>query len=209
MHHCIQLLVTLPFRIALSCQVSMTTAVSREELYLLRSGHRGTEKRVFERLFERVVTACLYYTADAMLAEDAASTAFIKAFTSLDRFTWQHDGSFYGWIRKIAVREALHECRKNRYFLELEDAEGTAQTTYHQTDFRIDADIALALLNRLSPVSKAVFLLINLEGFSHAESAELLGISEGNSKQLLHRARTRLRQFMEKTQNDAHGKLGS
>jgi RNA polymerase sigma-70 factor (ECF subfamily) len=187
----------------------MPTAVSRNEIMRLREGHRATEKLVFERLFNQVVNACRYYTADTMKAEDAAATAFIIAYTGLDRFVWQHEGSFYAWLRKIAVREALHDMRKERCFLELTEDIGHESPAVPCPDFKMDAAMELSLLDRLSPLYKAVFLLIKLEGCSHADCAELFNISESNSKQILRRARLKLIQVMETTNYKGNEKLGS
>jgi RNA polymerase sigma factor (sigma-70 family) len=187
----------------------MPTAVSREEVSHLRKGHRATEKSVFERLFDLVVKACCHYTPDRMKAEDAAAIAFIKAFTTLERFVWHHEGSFYAWIRKIAIRETLYEVRKDRCFLELHDGFSAEEIHHERADSKLDVALALELLEKLNPITKAVFLLINLEGFSHAECAETLGISESNSKQLLRRGRMKLIGLMENTKNRENGKLGS
>ena len=187
----------------------MPTEVSRDEIFRLRKGDRVTEKRVFDRLFSRVVSACCHYTPDRMKAEDAAAIAFIKAFTTLDRFVWHHEGSFYAWIRRIAIREALYEMRKDRCFLELHDGFSADESWHERADFKLDAALALELLEKLNPITKAVFLLINLEGFSHAECAETLGISESNSKQLLRRGRIKLIGLLESTGNKKNGKLGN
>jgi RNA polymerase sigma factor (sigma-70 family) len=183
--------------------------VSFSETEALRKGLNKVQQAVFKRLYTTLAGVCGRYTVDTMQAEDAVTTAFIKAFGSMDSFVWQHKGSFYAWIRRIAIREVLNELRSSRAYLSIEDIHDRAIESDDQHTYKLDANKAMEMLNALPLAQKVVFLLIQIESCSHAEAATLLGISEANSKQLLHRARMRLRAWMSKVNNSNHGKLGT
>jgi len=183
--------------------------VSLSEAEALRKGLNKVQQTIFKRLYNTLAGVCGQYTADTMQAEDAATTAFIKAFGSMDSFVWKHNGSFYAWIRKIAIREVLNELRRSRSYLSIEDIQEPVVDSDDFPVHKLDANTALELLNALPLAQKVVFLLIQVESYTHAEAGILLGISEANSKQLLHRARMRLRAWMGRINNSSNGKLGT
>jgi len=101
---------------------------------------------------------------------------------------------FPGWLRRIAVREALMRLRRGRRRNEV-SAESIVALISRPDDVlaRLSIDSALA---RLSVEHRTVFLLKEVEGYDHAEIAELLGISVANSEVRLHRARRQLRELL-------------
>lgn len=157
-----------------------------------------------------MVAICNYYATDSMSAEDAASTAFIKAFKAVGEFRYEYDTSFYYWIKTIAIREVLYELRKNRNFLSLDLVTDGAIKVEAGVVASLEAKDILNCLKQLSAAQKAVFLLVSMEGFSHKEVTELLGITETNSKQLLHRAKSRLQTLINYARKDLkNGTLGN
>jgi RNA polymerase sigma factor (sigma-70 family) len=92
-------------------------------------------------------------------------------------------GAIKGWVRRIAVREAVRVARRRP---EAEEADGTLPAPGQDLDTTIDVR---ALLLRLSPDQRAVLVLRDLDGFSELEVARLLSIPEGTVKSRLHRAR--------------------
>jgi RNA polymerase sigma-70 factor (ECF subfamily) len=106
---------------------------------------------------------------------------------------FENKGSLEGWIRKIVYRCMADYFRKNaqyRHFLNLEDHDQPVPACGLDSFF--EADI-LGAVKTLPPVSQAVFRLFALEGYSHAEIASNLNISEGTSKWHLSTAREKLR----------------
>lgn len=126
-------------------------------------------------------------------AEDVTQEVFVRLPSALRGFTGGA-ATFAGWIRRVAVRQALMAMRTTRRRREV-SVDGVAALFARADDAlaRLSIDVALT---RLSPEHRTVFLLKEVEGLDHAEIAELLGISVANSEVRLHRARRQLRDLL-------------
>ncbi|RYZ15893.1 MAG: RNA polymerase sigma factor, partial [Sphingobacteriales bacterium] len=113
------------------------------------------------------------------------------------------DGSFEGWIRRIFVNTAIEHFRRKRYLQPVtEKEENTLEGNYLSVlDNLAERDI-MELVQQLSPGYRTVFNMYVVEGYTHKEIGDLLGISEGTSKSQLSRAKVILqdmvRKFVEK-----------
>ncbi|MEZ5010630.1 MAG: RNA polymerase sigma factor [Bacteroidales bacterium] len=111
------------------------------------------------------------------------------------------EGSFEGWMRRIVVNTAL-EKHRNRYYLnKVEDFESVAEPSDSSADADLsglEAEDLLEFVMDLPPKYRMVFNLYALEGYSHKEISDLMGISEGTSKSNLSRARQILQKKVEK-----------
>ncbi len=139
---------------------------------------------------------CLRYVANADDANDILQEGFIKVFKNLDKF--RREGSFEGWIRRIFVNTAIEQFRKK---IKLYNVDEVQENTLEDKelsalDLLATKDI-LNIVNELSPGYKAVFNLHVIEGFSHKEIADALGITEGTSKSQLARAKGVLKKIVE------------
>jgi RNA polymerase sigma-70 factor (ECF subfamily) len=132
-------------------------------------------------------------TTNAADAEDATQEVFIRLPRVVSGFAGTVE-QFPGWLRRIAVREALMRLRSARRRNEV-SAESIIALVARPDDVlsRLTIESALA---RLSVEHRTVFLLKEVEGYDHAEIAELLGISVANSEVRLHRARRQLRELL-------------
>jgi len=102
--------------------------------------------------------------------------------------------SFPAWIRRVAVRQALMQLRSGRRRREV-DVDAVA-ALFAPPDGVLERLTISGALARLSVEHRTVFLLKEVEGYDHAEIAELLGISPANSQVRLHRARLQLRELL-------------
>ena len=134
---------------------------------------------------------CYRYLKDSMEAEDVLVTSFTKIFEKIDQF--KNEGSFEGWIRRIVVNEALTCLRRNRsMYLETELDQVDYDPNYNNLSDHLEAEDLLQLVKELPSGYRIVFNLYAIDGYSHKEIAESLGISENTSKSQLSRARTYL-----------------
>ena len=119
--------------------------------------------------------------------------AFLKAFGSIDRL--DEDRPFGPWFRQILVRCAIDRHRSTRrYHAAIEpEADPPDVSVPPDHSITIEADEILGLLAALPDVPRAVFNLYEIEGFTHDEIADLLGIAPGTSRSHLTRAKSRLR----------------
>ncbi|MBC6611515.1 sigma-70 family RNA polymerase sigma factor [Hymenobacter sp. NBH84] len=156
-----------------------------------RQGNSRAQKLLYERFAGLMLSVCLRYLRHREDAEEVMIGGFVKVFRALDQY--RHEGSFEGWIRRIMVNEALGQLRrKEPLHLAIDDVPSTAAVTPATADTQLQADDMLALLAELPAGYRTVFNLYALEGYSHPEIAELLGISEGTSKSQLSKARAML-----------------
>ncbi|UOR06852.1 sigma-70 family RNA polymerase sigma factor [Hymenobacter aerilatus] len=156
-----------------------------------RQGNSRAQKLLYERFAGLMLSVCLRYLRHREDAEEVMIGGFVKVFRALDQY--RNEGSFEGWIRRIMVNEALGQLRrKEPLHLAIDDVPSTAAVTPATADTQLQADDMLALLAELPAGYRTVFNLYALEGYSHPEIAELLGISEGTSKSQLSKARAML-----------------
>ena len=130
---------------------------------------------------------CLRYSPNKTEAEDNLQDAFLTIFKKIEQYKGK--GSFEGWIKRITVNTVLQKYRKQRIY-NIEDEERIEQEdeVTVKTD-TVPLDFLLKIIQELPDQYRLVFTLYVLDGYSHKEIAEMLGISDGTSKSNLARAR--------------------
>ena len=164
-------------------------------------GDRAAQKVLYDRLAPRMFPVCIRYVGDREQAEDILQEGFITLFTRLD--TYKGDGSFEGWARKIFVTTALMELRKKdalKMSDDLETARGMKAETVTQLQSIGYKDL-MKLITQLPPGFRTVFNMYAIEGYSHKEIGEVLGISETTSRTQLSRARLWLQNRIKEIEN--------
>ncbi len=158
-------------------------------------GNRRMQEELYSRFSPRMYAVCLRYAGNAEEAEDILQESFIKVFKKLDSF--RSEGSFEGWVRRIFVNTAIEHFRRKRYLMPVtEKEENTIEGKYVSVlDELAEKDI-LALVQELSPGYRTVFNMYVVEGYTHKEIADMLGISEGTSKSQLSRAKVILQDMV-------------
>lgn len=158
---------------------------------LIRGCLRGSvqcQRALYEQFAGKMYGVCLRYARNSSDAADILQEGFLKVYSKLDQF--QHQGSFEGWIRRIMVNTALRAYQKQRYEQETFGYENLPESPVDP-----DAISALSEAELLSVIRglpdgyRAVFNLVAIEGFSHAEAADMLGIQESTSRSQLTKAR--------------------
>lgn len=156
-----------------------------------KQGDRNAQQQVYRQFSGRMFAVCYRYVGGKDDAEDVLVSAFMKVFTSIAQF--RHEGSFEGWIRRIVVNEALGFLRANRrsmLHIALEHAE--AEWVAEPLSDMLGTDELLGLIREMPEGYRTVFNLYVIDGYSHSEIAERLGISENTSKSQLSKARRHL-----------------
>jgi RNA polymerase sigma factor (sigma-70 family) len=172
----------------------------------LKKADQKAQRQLYEKYASRMLGVCRRYISDPMTAEDILVEGFMKVFDKIDQF--KNEGSFEGWIRRIMVNEALGYLRQQKRNLEdvsLDEAYGIAD--FEQADQSLQADEMMSMIETLPTGYRTIFNLYAIEGYSHAEIAEMLGITESTSKSQLHRARALLQQLVAKWENDFKKKV--
>lgn len=160
-----------------------------------RRGDHHAQQRVFDLYSSRMYGICLRYVKNQMTAEDVLVMAFTKVFDRISQF--KGEGSFEGWIRRITVNEALASLRKSRIMMVETDLEyADREPDYDRLSDHLEAEDLLKLIEKLPPGYRLVFNMYAIDGFSHKEISEQLGISENTSKSQLSRARVYLQKLL-------------
>ncbi len=134
---------------------------------------------------------CRQYIKDVQFAEDVMINGFVKVFQNLASF--EHRGSFEGWIRKIMVRESISYLRKKQFVVYDDEVYQKAGDQEDPSSI-VDVEYVQQLIDNLPEGYKMVFLLYAIEGYKHHEIAEMLEISAGTSKSQLFKARKMLQE---------------
>lgn len=167
-------------------------------------GDRRMQEELYRRFAPRMYAVCLRYANNSDDAQDLLQEGFIKVYRNLHRF--RAEGSFEGWIRRVFVNTSIEHFRKKSTRMSMvtdkedqaiEDADITALDNLAEKDI-------IKIIQELSPGYRAVFNLYVVEGYSHKEIGDMLGISEGTSKSQLARAKSvlqkKIAQYLSDTQ---------
>ncbi|WP_420321728.1 RNA polymerase sigma factor [Flagellimonas sp.] len=167
---------------------------TNEKLLIKRAiaGNGQAQQFLYEKYAPKMLSVCRQYVKDVQFAEDVMVNGFVKVFENLTSF--QHRGSFEGWIRKIMVRESISYLRKKQFVVyDDEVLESRPKEAIEGTSI-LDVEYVQQLIDNLPEGYKMVFLLYAIEGYKHHEIAEILEISEGTSKSQLFKARKMLQE---------------
>lgn len=172
----------------------LARVTERELVARAAAGDAGAQRALYEAHVDRVYRLAFRMAGDDDLARDFTQDAFVRAFQRLGDF--RGDSAFGTWLHAITVSVALNGLRKvtrlRQRELPIEEAEMVGTTAR-----RADPDLRQRLhaaIDDLPPGYRTVFLMHDLEGFTHEEIATSLGIQPGTSKAQLFRARARLRE---------------
>ena len=132
---------------------------------------------------------------DPDLAADIAQEVWIQIFRALP--TYSGESQFGTWAHSIAVNRTLNALRKSRRIAKSEaDMEDDTVTVEHDSERALLAASIEDAANRLSPGARTVFMMHDVEGYTHEEIARELGITAGGSKSQLFKARAKLRRLL-------------
>ena len=139
------------------------------------------------------MAVCLRYAQDQMEAEDMLQDGFIRVFSNMHQFKFE--GSFEGWIRRVIVNAALKRLQKRKmHFKEITDRNEDAQRMEPYVYNHLGEAELMQLIQQLPDGYRTVFNLNVIEGYSHEEIADMLGIQAGTSRSQLVKARKMLQQ---------------
>jgi RNA polymerase sigma factor (sigma-70 family) len=152
------------------------------------SGDIRMQEALYRKYSARMYAVCLRYAGSADDAKDVLQEGFVKVYRNLERF--RAEGSFEGWMRRIFVRTAIEQIRARKLATDtlIEGHDTVDENSWNAFDGMALEDL-LRMIRSLPDGYRTVFNLYAVEGYSHREIGEMLGISEGTSKSQLARAR--------------------
>lgn len=187
---------------ATATEVAPITTIDPESTDVSRAA--GGDRRAFEHVYrahlQHVYSLCVRMTGDRARAEELTQDVFVRAWEKLSSF--RGESAFSTWLHRLTVNVVLNERRvdgrdRRRTVQADDDDEGhsapavsSAQPLHAE---RMDLERAIA---RLPRGARQVFVLHDVEGFTHEEIGTMLGVTAGGCKAQLHRARLLLREAL-------------
>ncbi len=162
----------------------------------VRQGDQQAFRTLYDANVDRIYRLAYRMAGEDDLARDFTQDAFLRAYERLDQF--RGDAAFSTWLHSIAVSVSLNGLRKvDRHRKRERSLEGAAGVSQREGGLEPDEKDRLSdAVDGLAEMYRTVFLMHDLEGYSHGEIAESLGIAEGTSKARLFRARAKLREVL-------------
>ena len=175
--------------------------MNQEEQNIIKGCIKGDKKSqydLYNRFKKDVFGLCLRYAKDRAEAEDKMQEGFIKVYTDL--YQYRPIGPLGGWIRRVVINSCLRFIRKRKrlVFNEYSDQMSMALKSDDNVISDLGAKDLIKVIQKLPEGYRLVFNLYVIEGFSHKEIAEQLGISVNTSKSQLSRAKAYLRKKIER-----------
>ncbi|MFN0202775.1 MAG: RNA polymerase sigma factor [Bacteroidia bacterium] len=157
---------------------------------------RTYQKLLYERYYGNMMTVCMRYSNDREEARDVLHEGFMKVFTNLSKF--KQGTNLGAWIRRIMVNTSIDAYRRKAKIPDTTEVDNALHESdaYPDAVSSLSADEILALVQKLSSAYRTVFNMYVIDGYSHREIGEALGISEGTSKSNLAKARAKLQKMI-------------
>lgn len=146
------------------------------------------QKAFYDHFSSAMYAVCLRYSNTKEDAKDILQDGFVKVFSKLDQYTAK--GSLEGWMKRIFINTALEHYRVNKNHMNQSDVEAAFDIGYDGDALgSISQKEIFEVMQNMATGYRTILNLYAIEGYSHAEIAEMLGINEGTSKSQLSRAR--------------------
>ena len=161
-----------------------------------KQDHRFQKALVVQHSGLLMAIACRY-CRDRESAKDVLQEGFIKIFKALPDY--QEQGSFEAWMKRIVINTALKAIDKSSFKNELYTIDDIPESAINPSVYsNMAANELIQIINQLPEAYKTIFNLHAIEGFSHREISELVGIEESTSRSQLTRARMMLKKYLSK-----------
>jgi RNA polymerase sigma-70 factor (ECF subfamily) len=164
--------------------------VERELVLGCTRNDRIAQRDLYTKYCDAMFTIAYRIVNNRDDAHDALQDAFIQVFRDIGQYRF--DSTLGAWIKTIVVRTSLRQLSKNRNlaFADMDDVKSDEMILIPDT---LDSEYLEKVILSLPDGYRTVFLLTEVEGFTHEETAKMLGISPGTSKSQLHHAKKMLR----------------
>ncbi len=152
--------------------------------------NRKAQEELYHRYKNILFVLCLKYCRNEAEAEDNLHNAFIDIFTKIEQY--KGNGSFEGWMKRIAINKAIDSYKKTIHMLPVYD-DLLHDVDVTESEIDLPLDYLLSIIQELPNQYRLVFCLYELDEYSHKEIGEMLHITESTSKSNLHKAKAILK----------------
>ncbi len=172
-------------------------------------GDRSAMRELYNRYATRLSALCSRYATGAEEGMDLMHDTMAKAFRNMGRFHYKGEGSLFSWLSRLAVNLCIDRLRKEgrlgvpvpeEILPEIEDPPAEEVKSIPLQDLQ-------AMIASLPDTKRVIFNMFCVDGFSHREIAEKLGIAERTSSSLLARAKKTLSRMIHEYMEKQDGRL--
>lgn len=154
---------------------------------------RRAQEFLFNQFYNSLYLIAMRYLSDHHDAEDVVIQSFTRVFKNLQNFSFHGQGSLGRWVRTILINEAIRSLKKRRLIHFNEDLKQLNVPNPEANGLQqMQASDITRMVEKLPTGYRTVFNLFVVEGYSHKEIADMLGVSESTSKSQLNKARKQL-----------------
>ena len=168
-------------------------------LHECKKNNTQAQGQLYKLLAPKLFAVCLKYSRSYEEAQDHLQESFLIIFNKIGQFN--NEGSFEGWAKRVVVNYVLQQYRTQGVFFEIVSEKIPEEENVEIDDEEISMDYLLKIIQELPDRYRLVFNLYTIDGYSHKEIAQMLGISEGTSKSNLARAKMILKDKLQHSQN--------
>jgi len=162
-----------------------------------RENSRKHQEALYNRFASKMFGVCLTYTKDRDLAQDILHDGFFKVFKKFDKYN--DNWSLNAWIRRVIVNTAIDHFRKTNRITNVDFQESAYLAgSYDEVNESSKTSDLSQIINMLPKGARTIFNLYTIEGYKHKEIADMLNISVGTSKSQLSKAKSVLRDLVNK-----------
>ncbi len=163
-------------------------------------GKSGAQWELYNRFAPRMYTVSYRYAKNEADAKDILQEAFIHVFNKLEKYN--ASGSLEGWIRRITVNCAIRHYERSVRKIDSGDIDHTQPKDVREDVLSaMTVNEIMAVINQLPDGYRVVFNMYAIEGYSHKEISDALGISESSSRSQLTRARKMIIELLHSIEN--------
>jgi RNA polymerase sigma-70 factor, ECF subfamily len=160
-----------------------------------RNQKPSAQKQLFEAYYSFGINICMRYADNREEAEEMFDDGFLRVLNKISYY--DPEQSFDAWFRTVIIRSAIDHYRRNKSSVSFSDIEEAYNIGYDEGLFeRLSAEEILSVVQLLPPSYRTAFSLHVVDGYSHPEIAQMLGINEGTSRSNLAKARVKLQELL-------------
>ena len=171
-----------------------------------KNNNRKAQEQLYRLYSGKLFAVCLKYSRNYAEAQDNLQDGFLIVFQKIGQYSFK--GSFDGWLKRVMINNVLQQYRQQT-FLSLVNEDIAEDYEIELDDDDISLDYLLKIIQELPDRYRLVFNLYVIDGYSHAEIAEMLNINIGTSKSNLARGRMILKEKIEQLKNEETNKFPS
>lgn len=182
--------------IALAYNVSGHASELEELIQGCIRNERAAQEKLYRLFYPRMMALVRRYIDHDEQAEEVMNNGYLRAFQKIGQYNFQ--GSFEGWLRKIVFHAVADYVKQHAKYSSQVVLVEKDQLVHHDHADKLYYDQLLKLVQQLPDATRAVFNMYVMDGFTHKEIGNILGISEGTSKWHLSEGRKILKEKIER-----------